>query len=138
MPNPLRGALARPRWQLALDAWALIVVAAALWQIVGKVDAYQWDVLVYRWGGGAFAEGRSPCGAIPGQPSYLHFVYPPLVAALFVPLAALKPAAAKLLWLALKLAALAFTSAEREVASDGADPERGEPRLEPRLAVSAA
>ena len=109
MPNPLRRVLARPRWQLALDAWALVVVAAALWQIVGKIDTYQWDVLVYRWGGGAFVQGRSPYGAIPGQPEYLHFVYPPLVAALFVPLAALKPAAAKLLWLALKLGALGYT-----------------------------
>jgi alpha-1,2-mannosyltransferase len=99
----------RPRWQIALEAWALVVVAAALWQIVGRVDAYQWDVLVYRWGGAAFVHGRSPFGPIPGQPEYLHFVYPPLVAALFVPLAVLAPAAAKLAWLALKLGALAVT-----------------------------
>jgi hypothetical protein len=109
MTASLRRALARPRWQLALDAWALVVVAAALWQVVASIGVYQWDVMVYRWGGGAFTMGRSPYGPIPGQPAYLHFVYPPLVAATFVPLALLPPAAAKLLWLVLKLAALAYT-----------------------------
>ena len=95
-----------PRWRLALEGWAILVVAAALWQIVGKVHVYQWDVIVYWWGGRAFAHGQSPYGVIPGQPEYLHFVYPPIVATLFAPLAILKPSVAKLLWLALK--ALAF------------------------------
>ncbi len=106
MRSWLEHVLSGPRWRLALEAWAIVVVAAALWQIVGKVHVYQWDVLVYWWGGRAFAHGQSPYGAIPGQPEYLHFVYPPIAAALFAPLAILKPSAAKLLWITLK--ALAF------------------------------
>jgi hypothetical protein len=95
----------RPRWHLALELWAAAVVVAALWQILGKLHVYQWDVGVYWWGGRAFAHGASPYGAIPGQPEYLHFVYPPLLAALFSPLAPLKLSAAKVVWLALKLIA---------------------------------
>jgi hypothetical protein len=109
MPNLLHRALARPRWQLALEAWAAVVVLAALWQIVGKLHVYQWDVVVYWWGGRAFAHGVSPYGPIPRQPEYLHFVYPPLVAAAFAPLAVLNVAATKLLWLALKIAAFVAT-----------------------------
>ncbi len=109
MPTILRRALARPRWQLALEAWAAVVVLAALWQIVGKLHVYQWDVMVYWWGGRAFAHGVSPYGPIPRQPEYLHFVYPPLVAALFAPLAVLNVSAAKVLWLALKVAAFVGT-----------------------------
>ena len=109
MPLLLRRALARPRWQLALEAWAAVVVAAALWQIVGKLHVYQWDVMVYWWGGRAFAHGASPYGPIPGQPEYLHFVYPPLVAAVFAPLAVLNVGATKVLWLALKIAAFTAT-----------------------------
>jgi hypothetical protein len=96
----------RPRWHLALELWAAVVVVAALWQIVGKLHLYQWDVVVYWWGGRAFAHGASPYGAIPGQPEYLHFVYPPLLAAVFAPLAPLNESAAKVLWLVLKLLAL--------------------------------
>lgn len=106
MRSWLEGMRAGPRWRIALEAWAIVVVAAALWQIIGKLHLYQWDVIVYWWGGRAFANGQSPYGAIPGQPEYLHFVYPPIVAALFAPLAILKPAVVKLLWIALK--ALAF------------------------------
>jgi hypothetical protein len=106
MRSWLERLLAGPRWRLALEGWAIVAVAAALWQIVGKVHVYQWDVIVYWWSGRAFAHGQSPYGAIPGQPEYLHFVYPPIVAALFAPLAILKPSVAKLLWIALK--ALAF------------------------------
>jgi hypothetical protein len=109
MPTIVRRALARPRWQLALEAWAAVVVLAALVQIVGKLHVYQWDVMVYWWGGRAFAHGASPYGPIPQQPEYLHFVYPPLVAALFAPLAVLTVSAAKVLWLALKLAAFLAT-----------------------------
>ena len=69
------------------------VVAAVLWQVVGKLHLYQWDVVVYWWGGRAFVHGASPYGAIPGQPEYLHFVYPPLAAALFAPLASLNASA---------------------------------------------
>jgi Glycosyltransferase family 87 len=101
--------LSGPRWRLALEAWAIVVVAAALWQIVGKVHVYQWDVVVYWWGGRAFAHGQSPYGVIPGEPEYLHFVYPPIVAALFAPLALLKPSAAKLLWITLKAFAFWLT-----------------------------
>jgi hypothetical protein len=36
----------RPRWHIALDAWAIIVIAAALWQILSQLGAYQWDVIV--------------------------------------------------------------------------------------------
>jgi hypothetical protein len=95
----------RPRWYLALELWAAIVVAAALWQIIGKLHLYQWDVIVYWWGGRAFMHGASPYGPIPGQPEYLHFVYPPLLAAVFAPLAPLNQSAAKVLWLLLKLVA---------------------------------
>jgi len=95
----------RPRWHLALELWAVVVVVAVLWQVLGKLHLYQWDVVVYWWGGRAFAHGASPYGAIPGQPEYLHFVYPPLVAAIFAPLAPLNQSAAKVLWLALKLLA---------------------------------
>jgi hypothetical protein len=109
MPTMLRRALARPRWQLALEAWAAVVVLAALWQILGKLHVYQWDVMVYWWGGRAFAHGVSPYGPIPQQPEYLHFVYPPLVAAAFAPLSVLNVSATKVLWLALKLAAFIGT-----------------------------
>jgi len=109
MPLLLRRTLARPRWQLALEAWAAVVVLAALWQIVGKLHVYQWDVMVYWWGGRAFRHGVSPYGPIPGQPEYLHFVYPPLVASVFAPLAVLNVGASKVLWLALKIAAFAAT-----------------------------
>lgn len=101
----------RPRWHLALELWAAVVVAAALWQILGKLHLYQWDVIVYWWGGRAFAHGASPYGAIPGQPEYLHFVYPPLVAAVFAPFAPLNQSAAKVVWLVLKL--LAFWGSVR-------------------------
>ena len=106
MRSWLEGVLSGPRWRLALEAWAIVVVAAALWQIIAKTHVYQWDVIVYWWGGRAFAHGQSPYGAIPGQPEYLHFVYPPIVAPLFAPLAILKPNVAKLLWITLK--AIAF------------------------------
>src|SRR5688572_5819404 len=109
MPTPLQRALARPRWHLALEAWAAIVVLAAVWQILGKLHVYQWDVMVYRWGGRAFAHGVSPYGPIPQQPEYLHFVYPPLVAAVFAPLSVLNVSATKVLWLLLKLGAFVAT-----------------------------
>ena len=109
MRSWLERVLSGSRWRLALEAWAIVVVAAALWQIVTKVHVYQWDVIVYWWGGRAFAHGQSPYGAIPGQPEYLHFVYPPIVAPLFAPLAILKPSVAKLLWLTLKALAFWFT-----------------------------
>ena len=87
----------------------MVVVLAALWQIVGKLHVYQWDVMVYWWGGRAFAHGASPYGPIPQQPEYLHFVYPPLVAAVFAPLSMLNVGAAKVLWLALKIGAFIGT-----------------------------
>ena len=109
MPTILRRALARPLWQLALEAWAAVVVVAALVQIVGKLHVYQWDVMVYWWSGRAFAHGASPYGPIPQQPDYLHFVYPPLVAAVFAPLSVLNVGATKVLWLVLKLGAFIAT-----------------------------
>ena len=109
MPTLLQRALARPRWHLALEAWAAIVVLAAVWQILGKLHVYQWDVGVYWWGGRAFAHGASPYGPIPRQPEYLHFVYPPLVAALFAPFSVLNVSATKVVWFALKLIAF-FTT----------------------------
>ena len=102
-------ALARPRWHLVLEAWAAAVVLAALWQILGKLHVYQWDVTVYWWGGRAFAHGVSPYGPIPRQPEYLHFVYPPLVAAVFAPLSVLNVSATKVLWLVLKAVAFVAT-----------------------------
>jgi hypothetical protein len=95
----------RPRWYAALELWAIAVVIAAVWQILGKLHLYQWDVMVYWWGGSAFAHGRSPYGPIPGQPEYLHFVYPPLLAAVFAPMSVLNVSATKLVWLALKIGA---------------------------------
>ena len=109
MPTTLRRALTRPRWQLALDVWAAVVVTAALWQILGKLRVYQWDVMVYWWSGRAFVHGVSPYGPIPQQPEYLHFVYPPLVAAVFAPLSVLNVAATKVLWIVLKLIAFVAT-----------------------------
>jgi hypothetical protein len=109
MPTTLRRALARPRWRLALEAWAAVVVLAALWQILGKLHVYQWDVMVYWWGGRAFAHGVSPYGPNPQQPAYLHFGYPPLDAAAFAPHSVLNVSATKVLWLALKLAAFIGT-----------------------------
>ena len=105
----LQRALARPRWHLALEAWATVVVLAAVWQILGKLHLYQWDVGVYWWGGSAFARGLSPYGPIPRQPEYLHFVYPPLVAAVFAPFSVLNVSATKILWFALKAIALVTT-----------------------------
>ena len=99
----------RPRWHVALDAWAIAVLVAAAAQVLLNVGAYQWDVIVYWWGGHAFANGQSPYGAIPGQPVYLHYVYPPLTAALFAPLAQLNVAASKLIWIVLKAIALTLT-----------------------------
>ena len=109
MPTAIQRTLARPRWHLALEAWAIVVLLAALWQIVGKLHVYQWDVLVYSWGGRAFARGLSPYGPIPGQPEYLHFVYPPLVAAAFAPLSLINVSATKVLWIALKAVAFLAT-----------------------------
>jgi len=105
----LQRTLARPRWHLALEAWAAVVALAALWQILGKLHVYQWDTVVYWWGGRAFARGLSPYGPIPGQPEYLHFVYPPLAAAVFAPLSLLNVSAAKVLWIALKAVAFGIT-----------------------------
>jgi hypothetical protein len=99
----------RPRWHMALDAWAVIVIGAALWQILSQLGTYQWDVFVYWWGGRAFVAGRSPYGAIPGQPVYLHFVYPPLLAAVFSPMAALSVSTTKVAWITLKAAAFLAT-----------------------------
>ena len=109
MPTLVQRALARPRWHLALEAWAAVVVLAALWQILGKLHVYQWDVGVYWWGGSAFAHGVSPYGPIPRAPEYLHFVYPPLVAAVFSPFSVLNLSATKVLWLLLKLVAFVAT-----------------------------
>ena len=109
MPTLLQRALARPRWHLALEAWAAVVVLAAIWQILGKLHVYQWDVGVYWWGGSAFAHGVSPYGPIPRQPEYLHFVYPPLVAAVFSPFSVLNVSATKVLWFALKVIAFVTT-----------------------------
>jgi alpha-1,2-mannosyltransferase len=108
-PTVNQRASMRSRWYAALEIWAAVVVAAALWQIVGKLHLYQWDVIVYWWAGRAWAQGASPYGAIPGQPEYLHFVYPPLTAAVFVPLAGLSAGAAKAIWIALKLVAFWVT-----------------------------
>ena len=109
MPTFLRRALARPRWHLALEVWAAVVLLAALWQILGKLHVYQWDVGVYWWGGRAFASGVSPYGPIPRQPEYLHFVYPPLMAAVFSPFAVLNVSATKVLWFTLKVIAFIGT-----------------------------
>ena len=111
MPTVLHRALARPRWQLALEAWAVIVVLAAVWQVLGKLHVYQWDVGVYWWGGRSFAHGVSPYGPIPRQPEYLHFVYPPLVAAVFSPFSVLNLSATKVVWFVLK--AIAFITTVR-------------------------
>jgi len=99
----------RPRWHAALDAWAVIILVAAAVQVFVSLGAYQWDVIVYWWGGHEFAAGRSPYSAIPNQPVYLHYVYPPLTAALFAPLSSLNLAAAKLLWMSAKAVAFAVT-----------------------------
>ena len=111
MPTLIQRALARPRWHLALEAWAAVVLLAAVWQILGKLHVYQWDVGVYWWGGRAFAHGISPYGPIPRQPEYLHFVYPPLVAAVFSPFSVLNVSATKALWFVLK--AIAFVATVR-------------------------
>lgn len=102
----VHNSLSRPRWHLALEFWAASVIVAALVQILGKLHVYQWDVAVYWWGGNAFAHGQSPYGVIPGQPVYLHFVYPPIVAALFAPFSVLNVSATKVLWFVMKVAAL--------------------------------
>jgi hypothetical protein len=109
MPTLVQRALARSRWHLALEAWAGVVVLAALWQILGKLHVYQWDVGVYWWGGSAFAHGVSPYGPIPRAPEYLHFVYPPLVAAVFAPFSVLNLSATKVLWFLLKVGAFVAT-----------------------------
>ena len=111
MPPLLQRVLARPRWQLALEAWAAVVLLAAAWQILGKLHVYQWDVGVYWWGGRSFAHGVSPYGPIPRQPEYLHFVYPPLVASVFSPFSVLNVSATKVLWFVLK--AIAFVTTVR-------------------------
>jgi len=99
----------RPRWHAALDAWAVVILVAAAVQVFVSLGAYQWDVIVYWWGGHEFGAGRSPYTAIPNQPVYLHYVYPPLTAALFAPFASLNVAAAKLLWISAKAVAFAVT-----------------------------
>jgi hypothetical protein len=109
MSTLIRRALDRPRWQLALEAWAAVVVLAAVWQILGKLHVYQWDVGVYWWGGRSFARGVSPYGPIPRLPEYLHFVYPPLVAAVFAPFSVLNVSATKVLWFLLKVGAFVTT-----------------------------
>jgi hypothetical protein len=101
----------RPGWHIALNAWALAVIVSVLGQIVFRLGIYQWDTIVYWWAGRAFLAGHSPYGAIPGQPVYLHFVYPPITAAVFAPLAYFNVAASKLIWLAAKT--LAFWATVR-------------------------
>ena len=110
-PNDYRSIAHRPRWQIALEIWAGIIVLAAAAQVLFKLGAFQWDLGVYWWGGAAFRAGRSPYGAIPGQPVYLHYVYPPITALLFAPLAHLSVGAAKVLWISAK--AVAFWSTVR-------------------------
>jgi alpha-1,2-mannosyltransferase len=100
---------ARPRWQLALELWAGSIVLAAAAQVLLELGSYQWDLIVYWWGGRAFSAARSPFGAIPGQPVYLHYVYPPITAALFAPLGHLSVPAAKLLWITAKAVAFWVT-----------------------------
>lgn len=99
----------RPRWHLALDAWAAVILIAAAAQVFSGLAAYQWDVTVYSWAGHEFSAGHSLYTVVPGGPTYLHYVYPPLTAALFAPLAQLSLAATKFLWISLKAVALAAT-----------------------------
>jgi alpha-1,2-mannosyltransferase len=105
-PVATRSRAKHPRWWLPLEIWAGVIVVAALAQVFFKLGTYQWDLIVYWWGGHAFATGHSPYGAIPNQPVYLHYVYPPITAALFAPLSLLNVAAAKLVWITAKAAAL--------------------------------
>lgn len=75
--------------------------------IVHTPSRYGWDFAVYHVAGQRFASGADPYGPIPGLPDYLHYVYPPITAALFTPFAGLSDTAGKLLWLVLKLGAFA-------------------------------
>ena len=52
---------------------------------------------------------RDALWADSAQPEYLHFVYPPLVAAVFAPLSVLNVSATKVLWLLLKIGAFLAT-----------------------------
>ena len=99
----------RPRWHVALDAWALVILVAAGVQVFFSLAAYQWDVMVYLWAGHEFNAGRSLYTVVPGAASYFHYVYTPLTAAVFAPLANLNPAAAKLVWITAKAIAFAVT-----------------------------
>ncbi len=101
----------RPRWHAALDAWAVVILVAAFGQILVKWSAYQWDSTVYWWAGHELNAGHSLYTVVPGQPVYLHYVYPPLTAWLFVPIAHLNVAAMKILWISAK--ALAFAAVVR-------------------------
>ena len=96
----------RPGWQLALELWAAVTLIAAAAQVLLKLQTYQWDTGVYWWAGRAFSAGQSPYGAIPGQPVYLHYIYPPLTAAFFAPFGHLSIGVVKVLWIVAK--ALAF------------------------------
>jgi Glycosyltransferase family 87 len=97
----------RPRWHIALDAWAIAILLAAGAQVFLSLAAYQWDVMVYWWAGHELTAGHSLYSVMPGQASYFHYVYTPLTAAVFAPLGQLNPVVAKLVWIAAK--ALAFT-----------------------------
>jgi hypothetical protein len=85
----------------------LVAVASAAWMILRFPGRYQWDFMVYHAAGQRFAAGVDPYGPIAGLPQYLHYIYPPITAAVFAPLAGLGDTAAKILWFALKLAAFA-------------------------------
>ncbi|HTX23778.1 MAG TPA: glycosyltransferase family 87 protein, partial [Steroidobacteraceae bacterium] len=94
----------------ATTAAALLALAACVYSI-GSDRLAQWDFQVYYSAAHAFASGKNPYVPIHPHPHLygdLIFQYPPLTLYLFQWTTLLSLASAKVLWLALKLLALAL------------------------------
>lgn len=99
--------------RIVLYACAIALAAYLTAQIVKHSDQYQWDFRIYYFAGQASSMDRDPydadvLSAISGGWKNLRFVYPPQTLWLFEALGRLPYDTAYLVWLALKLIALAI------------------------------
>lgn len=100
---------ALPGW---LDAAAVAGIAGFALGAAARAAHLQWDFRTYLFAARAALAGLDPYAAasldaIAGRPVLLPWLYPPVALVPFLPLAALSPATAAALWLALRLALLA-------------------------------
>jgi len=103
------------RKALRVGAWLIIVgwAGGAIAEIIREfLGTTQWDLAVYYHACRAWMQGMDPYDVralqqLSGDPTQLPFLYPPGVLAVFVPLAVLSLAQAKLCWLCAKVLLLA-------------------------------